>query len=253
LSPFYKIAQISDCHLFSQTDGLLYGANVYQNLVCVLHEIKNQHAVKAIVFTGDITQDHSEKSYQRFVQAVLESGITVPFYYLAGNHDEHELLDKYLSVPPFINEKVINEQYWQIVLLNSKSDTPKGLVTTQDLFALESTVDVQKHQLLMMHHHPIDVGYFIDQHGLENQEQFWQTINKFSSIKAIACGHVHQALTLHAEPLSSLSLFTCPATSIQFDTSKSSGTSNGQGAGYRVFSLFSNGRIKADHYFLSKE
>jgi Icc protein len=253
LSPHYKIAQVTDCHLFSQTDGLHYGANVYQNLVSVLQEIKNEHAVQAIVFTGDITQDHSEQSYKLFVKAVITSGINIPFYYLAGNHDEHELLDKYLSVPPFSSDKLINEQCWQIVLLNSKSDTPKGLVSQSDLLTLESIVDDDKHQLLMMHHHPIDVGYFMDKHGLENQTQFWQTINKFSSIKAITCGHVHQSLTLYSEHTPSIPLFTCPATSIQFDTSKNSGASNGQGAGYRIFSLFKDGKINSVSYFLSSE
>jgi Icc protein len=253
LSPVYKIAQITDCHLFSQMDGLHYGANVYQNLVSVLQEIKNQPDVQIIVFTGDITQDHTEKSYQLFVKAVLDSEVKVPFYYLAGNHDEHELLDKYLSVPPFVNEKVISEQCWQIVLLNSKSETPKGLVTESDLLALESIVDEHKYQLLMMHHHPLDVGYFMDKHGLENQTQFWQTINKFSSIKGITCGHVHQSLTLYSEHTPSIPLFTCPATSIQFDTTKSSGASNGQGAGYRIFSLFADGKIYSDSYFLSRE
>ncbi|MFB0979481.1 MAG: metallophosphoesterase [Alteromonadaceae bacterium] len=253
MSPVFKIAQITDCHLFSQTDGLHYGANVYQNLVAVLREIKSQTDIQVIVFTGDITQDHSEASYQLFVEAVLNSEINIPFYYLAGNHDEHELLDKYLSVPPFKSDKLINDPNWQVVLLNSKSDTPKGLVTQSDLLALESIVDERKHQLLMMHHHPLDVGYFMDKHGLVNQTQFWQTINKFPSIKGITCGHVHQSLTLYSNHTPSIPLFTCPATSIQFDTSKTSGASNGQSAGYRIFSLFPGGKVNSDSYFLSRE
>jgi len=252
LTSVFKIAQISDCHLFSQTDGLHYGANVYHNLVAVLQEINNIPNVEVIVFTGDITQDHSEASYQHFVEAVQSSEIKVPFYYLAGNHDEHALLDKYLSVPPFTPNKLINEQFWQIVLLNSKSDTPKGLVTQSDLCALEAVINEDKHQLLMMHHHPLDVGYFMDKHGLENQTQFWQTINKHSSIKGLTCGHVHQSLTLYSNHTPSIPLFTCPATSIQFDMSKNSGASNGQGAGYRIFSLFDDGQIISDSYFLSR-
>jgi Icc protein len=247
------LAQISDCHLFSQTSGMHYGANVYQNLVAVLNDIKKQQSVQAVIFTGDITQDHSDASYQLFVQAVTESGIEVPFYYLAGNHDEHELLDKYLSVAPFKNDKFINEQYWQIALVNSKSDTPKGFVTASELSALSKNIDKNKHQLIMMHHHPIDVGYFIDRHGLENQQAFWQTIVQQPSIKAIACGHVHQALTLSLAEAPSTPLFTCPATSIQFDTRKNSGASNGQSAGYRIFSLYSDGQLSTGSYFLARE
>jgi Icc protein len=249
----FTLAQISDCHLFSQTDGMHYGANVYQNLVDVLRIINTQHLVQAIVFTGDITQDHSEESYQRFTQAVMACGITTPFYYLAGNHDEHELLDKYLSVPPFSNKKTITHDSWQIALLNSKSETPNGFVSGNELLAFENSVDNTKYQLIMMHHHPLDVGYFMDRHGLENQTQFWQTINKHQTVKAIACGHVHQAMTIYPEPEEKgVPLYTCPATSIQFDRTKQSGSSNGQGGGFRLFSLGANGQVKTDSYFLPR-
>ncbi len=251
-SSIFLLAQISDCHLFSQADGFHYGANVYQNLVAVLDDIKNQHCVHAVCFTGDVTQDHSEDSYQLFVKAVVESGIEVPFYFLAGNHDEHELLDKYLSVPPFKTDKIINEQHWQVALLNSKSDTPKGIVSPSELLVFEANIEEDKHQLVMMHHHPVDVGYFIDRHGLDNQTQFWQVINEQPTIKAIACGHVHQALTLYSNESATIPVFTCPATSIQFDTSKNSGASNGQNAGYRIFSLYADGQIDTDSHFLSR-
>ncbi|NQZ24044.1 MAG: metallophosphoesterase [Colwellia sp.] len=249
----FTIAQISDCHLFSKKDGLHYGANVYQNLVSVLQTIKTQFQVQVIVFTGDITQDHSEVSYQRFVQAVSECKITTPFYYLAGNHDEHELLDKHLSVAPFNKNKIISDDYWQITLLNSKSETPKGFVAASELLALENNIDNSKYQLIMMHHHPLDVGYFIDRHGLENQRQFWQTIDKQHTVKAIACGHVHQAMTIYSKSgTKGIPLYTCPATSIQFDKNKDSGSSNGQGGGFRIFSLYANGQIATNSHFLAE-
>jgi len=248
----FIIAQISDCHLFSQTDGMHYGANVYQNLVNVLQIIKTKFKVQSIVFTGDITQDHSEISYQRFVQAVAACEITTPFYYLAGNHDEHELLDKYLSVAPFNKSKIISHEYWQIVLLNSKSETPKGHVAESKLLGLGNYIDSTKHQLMMMHHHPLDVGYFIDRHGLDNQMQFWQAIDKQHTIKAVACGHVHQAMMIYSKPGDrGIPLYTCPATSIQFDPSKDSGSSNGQGGGFRIFSLYANGQIDSHSHFLA--
>jgi len=253
LPAVFTIAQISDCHLFSQTDVMHYGANVYQNLVDVLDTIKTQYSVQAIFFTGDITQDHSEKSYQRFVQAVTACKITTPFYYLAGNHDEHDLLDKHLSVAPFKKQKLISHDHWQIALLNSKSETPKGFVAESELLTLENNIDNTKNQLIMMHHHPLDVGYFIDRHGLDNQTQFWQTINKQHTIKAIACGHVHQSMTIDSKVgTKGQPLYTCPATSIQFDPSKDSGSSNGQGGGFRIFSLYANGQIDTHSHFLAE-
>jgi Icc protein len=183
----------------------------------------------------------------------MACGITTPFYYLAGNHDEHELLDKYLSVPPFSNKKMITHDYWQIALLNSKSESPKGFVSEGELSALENNIDNTKHQLIMMHHHPLDVGYFIDRHGLTNQTKFWQTITKQQTVKAIACGHVHQEMTIYSHPQDKgIPLYTCPATSIQFDPSKDSGSSNEQGGGFRLFSLFANGEIETQCHFLPR-
>ncbi len=263
------LAQITDSHLFSSVDGLHHGYNVLENLRKVLLSICGNPAIKYIIFTGDLTQDHTEQSYQNFVDCVLECKITVPIYYLAGNHDEPELLDKYFSVSPFQADKEINLSHWQVQLVDSKSATPAGYVSEQALGKLEDTIKEDKHQLLMMHHHPIDVGYFIDQHGLQNKEAFWQAINGYSNIKAIACGHVHGDMRL-TNPLTKLSnkpldkslsqqlnpkltkdkepviLYTCPATSIQFDPSVDGVAALAKGPGYRLFYLYADGQLSTD-------
>ena len=103
----------------------------------------------------------------------------------------------------------------------------------------------------MMHHHPIDVGYCIDKHGLKNKEAFWHCMDKHSSIHALACGHVHNDLSLQPENTGySLPLFTCPATSIQFDQTVETSKCNGQGAGYRVFELCDNGQLITRTHFV---
>ena len=180
------IAQITDSHLFSSLNGLHHGYNVLKNLKDVLFSIRHRCEIEAIIFTGDLTQDNTEQSYQNFVDCVSECKITVPIYYLAGNHDEPALLDKYFSASPFIADKEITFTHWQIQLVNSKSETPAGYVSKQALNKLEGAISKDKCQLLMMHHHPIDVGYFIDKHGLQNKSDFWQAINCYTNIKGIA-------------------------------------------------------------------
>ncbi|TWX68788.1 3',5'-cyclic-nucleotide phosphodiesterase [Colwellia demingiae] len=243
-------AQITDSHLFSSVDGLHHGHNVFSNLKQVLLSISDNPAVKYIIFTGDLTQDHTEQSYQNFVDCVLECKITVPIYYLAGNHDEPELLDKYFSVSPFQADKEINLSYWQIQLVDSKSATPAGYVSEQAFVKLQHAVKKNKNQLLMMHHHPIDVGYFIDNHGLQNKDTFWQVINSYDNIKAIACGHVHGDMTLTNPITSSLNepvtLYTCPATSIQFDPNVDGVAALAKGPGYRIFYLYADGQLSTD-------
>lgn len=260
MSKPFILVQITDCHLFADKFGTHYGVNVYQNLIAILNNIKQLPHVDLIVFTGDLSQDHSEASYQLFVQAFKESSITVPVYYVAGNHDEPELLDRYLVYPPFCQNKVIETPHWQILLMASKSETPAGVITQQQLTHTAKSINTKKSQLLLMHHHSVDVGYFIDQHGLLNKEDLHELIENYQSIIAIGCGHVHQALTLSFTKSTkkltnrllkrAVPLYTCPATSIQFDVSSKVAKRNEQGAGFRVFTLKENKQFSTEVFFV---
>ena len=251
MSKKFTLAQISDCHLFAEPDGLHHQANVYQNLKKVLVAIKQQPLVDAIVFTGDLTQDHSAESYQLFVQAFADGDVTLPVYYLAGNHDEPLLLTRYLSSSPFRHEKIIEHGGWQVLLIDSKSATPAGEVSQQQLNQVSDVIKAEKSQLVLMHHHPVDVGFFIDQHGLHNQAEFRQFLADCPSIKAVGCGHVHQALTLPITlPERTLNMYSCPATSIQFDIHSATVKSNGQAPGYRLFTLAEREQITSQVFFV---
>lgn len=239
------IAQFSDCHLFSDKKAKHLGANVWQNLNRVLIDIAKRNNIHCAVFTGDLTQDHTELSYQHFVEAVQQANFTIPVYFLAGNHDDRALLSQYLIRPTFQTANTIESDFWQVQLLDSKSDTPSGLVSKEHLFSITDNVDESKYQLLMMHHHPINVGYYIDKHGLLEQERFWNNIielnEKGLNIKAIASGHVHRATyKMHYN----VDVFTCPATSVQFGNTKDNVGSILPS--YRLFYLAQNGKVSSE-------
>lgn len=249
-----KIAQISDCHLFANTNELHCGANVYNNLYHVLERIQRIEQPDCIVFTGDLTQDHSKESYQQFVNVFISLSITTPVHYLAGNHDEDALLNTFLTNQPFTSSNIIENDTWQIMLIDSKSETPAGVITEQAFNWLDEKIDETKKQLIMMHHHPIDVGYFIDKHGLKNKDKLWEYAKDNASISAFACGHVHQALSiLPYQSNYTIPLYTCPATSIQFDITVETSACNGQGAGYRLFELYDDGILKTYTHFMKDE
>lgn len=248
------IAQFSDSHLFADINSLHYGANVYHNLRKVLSALAQDKTIDVIIFTGDLTQDHSEQSYVNFVEAVKFSGVEKPIYFLAGNHDEYDLLNKFLVNTPFNQQKLIETEHWQIGLLNSKSATPAGFISEQSLQQLRNSINTQKKQILFTHHHPVDVNYFIDKHGLENKPELWQTLSEQASITAIACGHVHRALDLtQILDETTVRVLTCPATSIQFDPRakgiKALPRSAEQGIGYRHISLFVDGEFTTTVHF----
>ena len=251
ISTAVRFVQISDCHLFSDREALHYGANVFDNLCAVLREIKRDQQIEFIIFTGDLTQDHSQQSYQNFVDAVHQVNIGVRIYFLAGNHDNRQLLHQFLVGTPFCEDKVIKLADWSIHLVNSKSNTPAGYVTEQEFNQLSINSVPDKSQLVMMHHHAIDVGYFIDNHGLNNKIEFWQHMGQIKNLKGIACGHVHNALSFfpkHSQLM--VPLFTCPATSIQFDQDADTVANANMGAGYRIFSLLADGTFNTQAHFI---
>ena len=243
------IAQLSDCHLFADVNREHHGVNVFNTLNRVLADIASRPEIDCIVFTGDLTQDHTELSYKRFSQAVRDNNISTPVYFLAGNHDEETLLNRYLANAPFVQNKTIHFLNWQVQLLNSKSETPAGNVCSDTLDLLANSIDSTKQQLLMMHHHPVNVGYFIDKHGLENKADFWQAVKALPNIQGIACGHVHRASKINkgtemAEQC--VDVYTCPATSIQFDPLADTVKALDKSPGYRLFYLPQNGTMSSD-------
>tara|TARA_R110000787_G_scaffold130453_1_gene242380 strand:+ start:160 stop:945 length:786 start_codon:yes stop_codon:yes gene_type:complete len=245
------LVQISDSHLFADSNGRHHDANVYQNLKKVLLAIKKQPSVDVIVFTGDLTQDHTEASYRLFVQTFKACEITTPVYYVAGNHDDPALLKRYLSCSPFCHDNIITSDFWQVLLLESKSATPAGVISQVQFDMAASVIDHTKSQLVLTHHHAVDAGFFIDKHGLINKAEFNQFLTAFPSIKAVGCGHIHQALTLPLKlPQRMINLYSCPATSIQFDINAVTAKSNGQPPGYRLFTLAENEQITTKVFFL---
>jgi Icc protein len=241
----FTIAQFSDCHLFSDKTARHFGANVWQNLTQVLTDISLRESIDCAVFTGDLTQDHSEISYQNFVEAVVKAKLSIPVYFVSGNHDDKAMMNKYLTAPNFQTKHTINHDNWQVQLIESKSETPSGLVSPAALAELAQRIDHNKFQLLMMHHHPVNIGYYIDKHGLLNQDDFWKGVNQLNndrmSIKAIACGHVHRASQLSKD---NVDIYTCPATSVQFGETKEKMAS--LKPSYRLLYLNCNGTIESE-------
>ncbi|WP_448548383.1 metallophosphoesterase [Thalassotalea fusca] len=247
-----KIAQLSDCHLFADVSATHFGAPVYENLVAVLQAIHADDDIDVIIFTGDLTQDHTKASYLNFVDAVKTSKIDKPFYYLAGNHDDWQLLTDCLPCEIFTASKLIESGTWQVLLCDSKSDTPAGFVNHTEYTQWRQAIKPTKFQLVFMHHHPIDVNYFIDRHGLNDKATFWQQVKGFPTIQAIACGHIHNALEI-VDDSGEVTLYTCPATSMQFNKSHDDVSAASTIPGYRTFDLMENGQIHSQVFYVNNK
>jgi 3',5'-cyclic-AMP phosphodiesterase len=247
-----RFAQFTDSHLFADVQATHCGANVLANLRQVLAALAQDHTLDFLVFTGDLTQDHSALSYQHFADAVRVANIQCPVYFVSGNHDEPELLAHYLTGSPFCADTWLELGPWQLWLLASKSSSPAGVITEQALAKFSTQITAEKFQFVLLHHHPLDVGYFIDRHGLQNQQALWQVLRQYPNVKGVACGHVHRALTI-TEPDSGITLYTCPATSIQFDPEFDGVKALSQAPGYRRFCLHLDGSIDSEVVMLAAQ
>ena len=251
LSKSIRVAQFSDCHLFQNKQGLHYGANVYENLHRVLCALSKLTHLDFVVFTGDLTQDHSEESYQNFAQLVREFNFNVPVYFVPGNHDERSDLTRFLSGKPFSSNKTATCGNWHFSFVDSKSETPAGYIASQELANAQKASDSEQYIFLFMHHHPIDVGYFIDRHGLENKEVFWKSMEQLVNLRGLACGHVHNDMQLTKMINDNeISLFTCPATSIQFAQHSHKVEASSTAPAFRLFEFNPDGSVLTNVQFL---
>ena len=70
-----RILQLSDTHLMAESGGRLVGIDTDQSLAAVCRLIAKQERVDALLITGDLAGDESEKAYERLrseFEAVLK-------------------------------------------------------------------------------------------------------------------------------------------------------------------------------------
>ncbi len=243
-----RIAQVTDTHLFADQNGEYFGVNTAAHFKKVLAKI-SQTSWDGVIFSGDLTQDHSEQSYVRFHELVNQAGLTCPVFWLPGNHDELDLLSQYLSGAPFNSAKVIRNSHWQLLLINTKGPTPAGDITACHLGHIKEQLAEHSdiNACVFGHHHPLPVGGYIDKHILENGEAHLKALSASNNLRAYVHGHVHNDYHTHFE---NTQIIATPATSIQFDKGSSRWQQSDLGAGFRELHFLPNGEIHTQVHFL---
>ena len=163
-----KLLQITDTHLFEADEGSLLSVRTADSFAAVVQEILNhQVQYEYILATGDISQDHSAESYQRFAEGIAP--LKKDCFWLPGNHDYKPNMGSVLPSPQIqAAEHVMLGEHWQLVLLDSQVvGVPHGRLSDQQLALLEEKLaeNPQRHTLVLLHHHPLLVGSaWLDQH-----------------------------------------------------------------------------------------
>lgn len=208
----YRLAQITDCHLLASAEGLYKQVQPAAHLAAIIATLVTEQP-DAVLLTGDLTQDHTAASYQLLAQ--LLAPLSCPVFCLPGNHDDIAMLEQLCSQPPFQPQRSLQLGDWQLLLLNSKGDTPAGAFSVAEQAWLQAQCRHSSAAAIWLfcHHHPAPLHCFIDKHGQQDAAALWQAIATEPRIAGIGHGHAHYA---YQSLQQGVTIVGCPASSVQF-------------------------------------
>jgi len=243
-----RLIQLSDCHLFSDTEKTAYNnTNPYQTLRSVLRIVEAEKP-DILLFTGDMSGDDSEQSYAHLKQLLTPFSNT-QVRMIPGNHDVPALLsDIFDSISgDTFNEHVarfggfedLRTTNWRIHYLNSHFEGTKGRIEVSRLAELEHDVTAApaKSHLIVVHHHPLDTINWMDKHDWANRNQFLQLMYRLPGEMRVLYGHVHHA---SHRVFCGQHYYSCPSTCWQWAQTDNFGVSNEQ-PGCRIIELHEQG------------
>jgi 3',5'-cyclic-AMP phosphodiesterase len=238
-----RIAQITDSHIFSDPLGCLLGLNTRDSFEAVCERVMQEEwRPDAILATGDLSQDASPGSYQYL--ADYFKSMKIPTFWLPGNHDDPDTMELYLSNSRVFSAKQLLMGHWQIILLDSSArGKVHGKLAAKQLRFLERALKryPDKHALVCLHHQPLPIGSrWLDQIGLVNADEFNEVIAKYSQVKAVLWGHVHQ--DFHRR-INQVQWIATPSSCVQFKPGSEDFSAGTEAPGYRYLNLYSDGRI----------
>jgi len=254
------LLQITDTHLFSDRNKDLLGIKTVQSFEAVIeHAAKYASECRAVLSTGDLSQDHSAQSYIDFTDNIKK--LALPCYCIPGNHDLQSIMMPNLIEQGISQVTHIMSDFWQIIMLDSQVEgLVHGELVDSELEFLQQTLadNPDKHTLVCLHHHVLPVGSnWLDQHMLKNSERFLETIRPFNNVCAVLSGHVHQMVDVYHN---GVRFMTTPSTCVQFKPNSYDFAVDNKAPGYRYLSLNQEGdisthveRIESDKFIIDSD
>lgn len=243
-----NIVHITDCHLFESGSGEYFKVNTADHFKKTLAFIAKIDC-DAIVFGGDLTQDHTEQSYHLFAQLIEQAGLIDKIHWLPGNHDEIDVYERVFEQYGISSNKVIENDKWKLLLINSKGPTPAGWVDKSHLSELMAqTTKNSKNVIVVTHHHPLPIKGYLDKHILENGEELITALATNEHVKALFHGHVHNEYIWSGDKFD---VFATPATSIQFEKYTEQWQQTDLGPACRMIRLNHNGSFNTQVVWLN--
>ena len=235
-----SLIQITDPHLTENKKTKVKSWLTHSSFEKIIAYIKTNETPDFIVVSGDISNDGSKKSYVAYQQGIER--FEKPVFTILGNHDNHKNFHAVFGTKFPSVEKITLSESWLIMTIDSTSmNKESGHITKQQMHALRKLIakNKDKNLVLCLHHQPIKMGFWIDQVGLDNSDQFIASIANQSNVKAVVWGHVHHE---SESTLGSIKMLSTPSTCYQFCGNAEKPDTNKPG--YRKIKLFKSGKLE---------
>jgi Icc protein len=239
-----RVLQITDTHLYADTQRCLLGLNTEESIAEILRQVA-EHAgdFDLVLATGDLVHDGTAEAYRRIGRhfAALER----PVYCLPGNHDDPAVMARVIGDGAVRLTSHALHGRWLFVLLDSTvAGSEGGHLSAPQLALLEErlTTHSDRHALVCLHHQPVPVGsVWMDGMALDNAADFFAVLDHHPQVRGVLWGHVHQAFEATRN---GVRLLGSPSTCIQFTPGQAHFGVDRQPPGYRWLLLHPDGRIE---------
>lgn len=181
------LAQLSDTHLLADPDARLWNHNTTRSLAAVVEALPL--GVDVMVVTGDVTEDGTPEAYQRVL--ALTERRAKQRYFVAGNHDDPEVIRAVLGPAPPLRMIRIAER-WTMALVDSQwVGHEEGRIADTTLSQLRTELArAGTHVVVCVHHPPISTCENAAC-GLTDSHALLEVIHR-SPVRLVLSGHVHQ-------------------------------------------------------------
>ncbi len=238
------LVQLSDTHLFADPSQLQHQWCNQASFDAVLADVRTQ-VTDAVLATGDLVQDESALGYARLATALHK--LKLPVYYLPGNHDDPQRLHTAFAPLGEAAPARVLLGGWQLLLLDDHlPGQAAGEIPQAQLDQLAYwLVHHPEPALIALHHPPVSVGSrWLDALGLRNGPTLLKLAALHPQVRAIVCGHVHQALDMG---VNGVRILAAPSTCRQFlPHSEHFAEDPAAFPGYRRLWLHADGRLHTD-------
>lgn len=249
-----KLIQITDTHILDEgmNPRSFDGFDTSVSLKKVVAKVRtDENNADCIILTGDLVHEPSVNAYQKLADNL--STLTIPIISLPGNHDDPEMMKYVMGENGFNTANLHQLGNWLLILLNSKLEYEhSGELTKSELEFLKSTLEQNpdKHCLVALHHHPVSINSpWMDSMILNNADDFLNIVDKFTHVRGIIWGHIHQKFE---SKRGDVLLLGTPSTCKQFKPKAKVYAVDSKAPGYRNIELTDDGKIKTEVIYVDQ-